>query len=51
MPEGAQITDGYYRQLTSSVTGVSMVNEGSGYTVANISFSRQTARNASWGLR
>lgn len=38
MPEGAQITDGYYKQLTSSVTGVDMVNEGSGYTVANVSF-------------
>lgn len=38
MPEGAQITDGYYKQLTSSVTAVDMVNEGQNYTVANINF-------------
>jgi len=39
MSEGAQITDAYYQQLTSSVTAVNIVNEGEGYTVANVNFS------------
>lgn len=38
MPEGAQIRDGFFKQLTSGITVVNMVNEGSSYTVANIAF-------------
>jgi len=39
MPEGAQITDAYFRQITSGVTGCNMLTEGMNYTVANVSFS------------